>query len=76
MTTVRAQLVGDQVVVLRQDLERLVELARRSEPVDLHFDEEDLSTRALMCLAEEGGSFDFWREEGEDIYTVQDGEPL
>jgi hypothetical protein len=27
-------------------------------------------------LADQGGSFDFWREEGENIYSAQDGEPL
>jgi hypothetical protein len=76
VTTIHAHLIGDQAVVQRQDLERLVELARRSGPVELRLDEEEIPTRAVMRLAEEGGSFDFWREEGEDIYTPQDGEPL
>jgi hypothetical protein len=76
MTTIHAHLIGDQVVVTRQDLERLIELARRCEPVELELDEEDVSTLDVMRLADTGGSFDFWLEEGEDIYTAQDGEPL
>jgi hypothetical protein len=75
MTTIHAHLLGDQAVVPRQELERLIELARQSEPVELRL-EDDLPTGAVMRLAEAGGAFDFWREEGEDIYTAQDGEPL
>ena len=29
-----------------------------------------------MRIAEWGGAFDFWREDGEDIYTAEDGDPL
>lgn len=76
MTTIHAHLIGDRAVIPRQELERLIELARRCEPVELELDEEDVSTLDLMRLAETGGSFDFWLEKGEDIYTAQDGEPL
>ena len=38
--------------------------------------EEDLPTIDMMRLAEQGGAFDFWTEEGEDIYTLEDGEPV
>jgi len=30
----------------------------------------------MMRLAKEGGAFLFWKEEVEDIYSAQDGEPL
>jgi len=76
MTTIHAQLIGDQAVLPREELDRLLELARRSEPVELQLGEEDVSTLSVMRLAEQGGAFDFWREEGEDVYTAQDGEPL
>lgn len=76
MTTIHAQLIGDQAVLPRGELEQLLELARRSETVELQLDEEDVSTIAMMRLAEEGGSFDFWYEEGEDIYSAEDGEPV
>jgi hypothetical protein len=29
-----------------------------------------------MRLAEKGGSFDFWKEAAEDIYSAEDGEPV
>jgi hypothetical protein len=29
-----------------------------------------------MRLVEQGGAFDFWLEDGEDIYSAQDGEPV
>jgi hypothetical protein len=29
-----------------------------------------------MRLADFGGSFDFWKDPEEQIYTLQDGEPL
>ena len=38
--------------------------------------QDDPPTDAVMRLAEEGGAFDFWLDEGEDIYTAEDGEPL
>ena len=76
MTTVHAQAIGDKALLPRAELERLVELAERSEPVTLLVDEEDLPTVGIAWLAEQGGAFDFWREEGEDIYSLEDGEPL
>ena len=35
-----------------------------------------IPTLAMMRLAEQSGAFDFWREEGEDVYTPSDGEPI
>jgi hypothetical protein len=71
MTTVHAQLVGDQAVLPRAELERLLELARRSEKVELQAREDDLPTTGLMLLAQQGGAFD-WLAEEEDLYTVDD----
>ena len=39
--------------------------------LDLHF-----RTLDIMRLAETAGSFAFWLEPGEDVYTGNDGEPL
>jgi plasmid stability protein len=36
----------------------------------------DVSTRELSALAARGGSFDFLLDEGEDLYTAMDGEPI
>ncbi|MBI3800037.1 MAG: hypothetical protein HY268_24065 [Deltaproteobacteria bacterium] len=71
MTTLHAQLIGDKAVLPRAEFERLVELARRSEEVELQTDEEDVPTVGILRLAEEGGAFD-WLAEEEDLYTAND----
>lgn len=76
MITVHATMIGERAVLLRSDLEQLLELARRSGAVDLQMEEDDLPTQSIMRLAEQGGAFDFWKEPGEDIYTLEDGEPI
>lgn len=76
MTTIHAQQIGDQVLLPRNELDRLVELARHSEEVELALQQDDWPTLGLMRLAEQGGAFRFWNEPGEDIYSLQDGEPL
>ena len=40
------------------------------------FVEDDLSSDDWTRLVLKGGSFDFWLDEGEDIYTLEDGEPV
>ena len=35
-----------------------------------------LPTVGIAWLADHGGAFDFWRDEGEAIYSPEDGEPL
>jgi len=76
MTTIHAQLLGDKVLLPRSEFERLLELARRNEAVDLEVQQDDVSTLDMMKLAEQGGAFDFWREDGEDVYSIHDGEPV
>jgi len=76
MTTIHAQLVGDQAILPRAQLDQLLELARRSEPVSLQLSQDDLPTADIMRLADEGGSFTFWHDAGEDIYSASDGEPV
>ena len=76
MSTIQVQTIGERAVLPRTDLEKLIELARRSEPLDIEFAEADLPPGAMARMAAQGGAFDFWYEEGEDIYTLEDGEPL
>jgi hypothetical protein len=76
MAVIHAQLIGDQAVLPRSDLERLVEIARQFEAIDLELHEDDVPTSAIMRLAEQGGAFDFWKDEGENIYSALDGEPV
>jgi len=76
MTIVHAEMIGDKMLVSREELEHLVDLAKRSEPVDLQIVSGEISTAELMQLMEKGGSFDFWADQAEDIYSVTDGEPI
>ncbi len=76
MTTVHAEYIGSKALVPRAELEQLLELARRTEAVELEIVEDDLPTIDMMRLAERGGAFDFWKEEGEDVYSLEDGEPV
>ena len=76
MTIIHAQLFGDGALLPRSEFEGLVELARKSEEVEVQMQEDDAPTQSIMRLAEQGGAFDFWRDEGEDLYSAEDGEPL
>ena len=76
MKTIHAQIIGDNALLPRDELERLVELAQKCEKVELQMHEDDTPTLAVMRLAEQGGAFDFWNQEGEDIYSADDGEPV
>ena len=76
MTTIHVQCIGDKALLPQSEFERLVELAQQHEEVTVQMEEDDLSTLAIMRLAEQGGAFDFWREEGENIYSLEDGEPV
>ncbi len=76
MTTIQVQTLGERAVLPRTDLEKLIELARRSEPLDIEFAEDDLPPGEMARMAAQGGAFDFWYDEAEDVYTEEDGEPL
>ena len=76
MTIIHAQLFDDGALLPRSEFERLVELARKSEEVEVQMQEDDVPTQSIMQLAEQGGAFDFWRDEGENIYSAEDGESI
>lgn len=76
MTTIRVQRLGDKALLSQDELEQLLLLARQHEDIRVQLDEDDLPTVALMRFAEQGAAFDFWLDEAEDIYTLDDGEPL
>lgn len=73
---VHAQILGSNVLLPRRDWDRLLGLARRSDEVEVRIDSGDVSTASLMKLVEEGGAFDFWHDDREDVYTLEDGEPV
>ena len=71
MTTLHAKMVGDQALLPRTEFDRLVELAKRSEEITLHLEEDDVPTVGIMRLAERGGAFD-WLAEEEELYRIAD----
>jgi len=71
MTIVHAKLVGREAVVPQTELNRLMELARRSDEIQLQVQDDDVPTSGIMQLAENGGAFDFLAED-EELYTVSD----
>ncbi|MBC8233073.1 hypothetical protein H8E77_26305 [bacterium] len=76
MTTIHVQLIGDKALIPHSELEQLVEVARQSEEIELLMHDDGVTTWNLMRLAEQSGAFDFWKKEGEDIYSAEDGEPV
>ena len=71
MTTLHAQLIGDKAILPRDEFERLVDLARRSDEITLQMETDDAPAMGIMRLAEQGGAFD-WLAAEEDLYTVND----
>lgn len=75
MATVHAELTDDKAVLRRDEFDRLLELARRTEQVEVQ-PEQDNTEAGLARLAQQGHGFDFWAENGEEIYSNQDGEAI
>ena len=76
MTIIHARLIGDRALLPRDEFERLLELARQNENIEIEIGYDDVTTLEIMRLAEQSGAFDFWKEEGENIYSIEDGEPV
>lgn len=71
MTRVRATYIGNQAFLLREELDRLIFLARQVEDVDLQTEEEDLPALGLSLLSQGGGAF-IWLEGEPDLYSLDD----
>jgi hypothetical protein len=76
MTAIHVQRISDKALLPQSEFERLVELARRCEEIAVQIHENDVPTLGIMRLVEQGGAFDFWMEDGENIYSAEDGEPV
>jgi len=73
MVKVHAQPAGPgKALVDRGELQRLIEVARQVEEVELIEVQEDLPTEGLMRLVQEGGSFSYLADPREDVYTLND----
>jgi hypothetical protein len=60
----------NQVIISSEDLERLLEIARKVAPVEV--EEADFDNRDLMRLAETSGALGFLNDERENVYTTED----
>jgi hypothetical protein len=76
MTTIHVQCIGGKVLLPQSELEQLIELAQRSEAITVQRQDDDVPTSGIMRLIEQGGAFDFWKEDGENIYSTEDGEAV
>jgi hypothetical protein len=64
MATIHIPCVGNKALFSQSALDRFVELTQWSEAITVLRQEDDVSTLGLMRLMEQGGGFDFWKEEG------------
>ncbi len=70
---IQTQSYGENKAVISiADLQKLVELANKIEPIEFKVIESDFDSAELMRLAETGGAMDFLNDESEDIYSVAD----
>jgi len=53
-----------------------LEFARHNGKVEIETVYEDLTNLEIMQLSEKSGTFDFWKEDGENIYSEEDGEAV
>ncbi|TES92557.1 MAG: hypothetical protein E3J87_05050 [Candidatus Cloacimonadota bacterium] len=60
----------DKLIIISEFVEFLEQKAKRTS----HFTE--MSNREVLLVAEQTGSFEFLNDASEDIYTLEDGEPL
>ena len=73
MVKVHAQKVGaEKALVDRGELQRLIDVARQVEEVEVIELQDDLPVEGLMRLVQDGGSFDFLADPREDIYSLED----
>lgn len=73
MVKVHAQSVGEEkALVDRTELQRLIEVARQVEEVELVEIQDDLPVEGMMGLLQEGGSFAFLSDPREDVYSVNE----
>ena len=79
MTTLHVREMGDLAVVRREELEKLLALARRFESVTVEVEaeqEEDApSTREIAAMMERSSAWQWLRDEP-DLYSAADAQPL
>ena len=73
MFTVKIERISqNQAIISLEDLNTLINVAKKVDEVDIDEIRNDLPIEGLMMLEETSGAFDFLKDEKEDIYTVDD----
>ena len=73
MFTVKIERISqNQAIISLEDLNTLINVAKKVDEVDIAEIRNDLPIEGLMMLEETSGAFDFLKDEKEDIYTVDD----
>lgn len=75
MTTIHVEEVGNRALIDREELNKLLELARRTEEIEVETAGGEVTTRDLMRLADVGGAFE-WLHDEPDLYSLDDGKPV
>ena len=70
MATVHFDHFGKKVLLTKEDLDRLIDLARQVEEINLETS-DDFPTKSLMHLEEKGGAFQ-WLADEADEYSIAD----
>ena len=71
MTTIHVTEVGNRAWIDRDELNKLIELAKCGDDVNLEITGDEVTTQDLMRLADAGGAFDWLRDEP-DLYSEAD----
>lgn len=69
--TLHVQWLGDKALLPREELERLVELARRSEAIAVETNDDENITAGIQLLAAQSGAF-AWLADEPDLYSLDD----
>jgi len=75
VATIHTQWIGNKAILPKEELEQLIKIAKESEEIELR-QTELIQTKEIVELLEKSGTFDFWKEEAENIYTMEDGEAI
>jgi flagellar motility protein MotE (MotC chaperone) len=77
MTTIHAEIRDERAILPLKEFERLMELARLSEAVEVldtsaeACGEDEMTNREWLQLAQDGGAFD-WLADEPDLYSEAD----
>ena len=71
MTTIHVTEVGNRALIDRDELNKLIELAKCGDDVNLEITGDEVTTQDLMRLADAGGAFD-WLHDEPDLYSEAD----